>query len=82
MNVVEFKPETNFAPTVLASPANTNDSKQLTKQKSELHETDLNLFLFNNKSRLEKSAKKPFYSEYPTYKTFLKLRKKVWFHLV
>lgn len=82
LHVVEFKPESQYTPTILASP--TEEGKQLvvddTRDKSrnalQKHDTDLNLYLFNNRDRLEKKAKKPFYYEYPSYKQYLVRKKK------
>lgn len=77
LHVVEFKPETKFTPTVLASPADSDnlEEKKLNSMSCD-HETDLNLYLFNNKTRMEKKTKKPFYFEYPSYKNYLVRRKK------
>jgi len=86
LHVVEYKPETNFTPTILASPTRVlNKQEEETAKKDEIdkklrtlqqHDTDLNLYLFNNKTRVEKQSRKPFYYDYPSYKKYLQLKKK------
>ena len=85
LHVVEFKPETQYTPTVLASPTEEGRQKVIEetadgkpKNAKQQHDTDLNLYLFNNRDRLEKKFKKPFYSDYPSYKQYLVRKKKVW----
>merc|ERR1712150_375666 len=63
LHLVEFKPETNYTPTILASPTitldqNLDDEESNSNVKAlQKHDTDLNLYLFNNKTRLEKTKK-------------------------
>jgi len=71
LHVVEFKPETNFTPTVLASPVKSSNEK---KQQKYEYETDLNLYLFGNRVRADKKKKVPFYNEYESYKNYCKQR--------
>lgn len=83
MHVVEFKPESQYTPTILASPTEegkqqvVDDTGDKSKNALQKHDTDLNLYLFNNRDRLEKKAKKPFYYDYPSYKQYLVRKKKV-----
>jgi len=72
LHVVEFKPEMRNYPLVLASPTVETASDQIL---SDIRmETDLNLFLFGNKYRLQKKKKLPFYGKYESYKHYCKLR--------
>ena len=75
MHVVEFKPEMRNFPLVLASPKIETERDEIL---SDIRmETDLNLFLFSNKYRLEKKKKLPFYGKSESYKHYLKLRDRV-----
>ena len=76
LHVVEFKPETNFTPTILASPT-TSVSLNEKKNKQQKYETDLNLYLFGNRVRADKKKKVPFYNEYESYKNYCKQRDQV-----
>ena len=72
MHVVEFKPEMRNFPLILASPkVETANDEILSDIRME---TDLNLFLFGNKYRLDKKKKLPFYGKYESYKHYCKLR--------
>lgn len=73
MNVVEFKPEMNYFPLVLGKPK--HQSSETDQELSNLRrETDLDLYLFGNKYRLEKKKKRPFYADFHSYKMFCKQR--------
>ncbi len=78
--MVEYKPENNNYPSILAAPTNQKDQTAIEK-KEEKYENeylrDFNLFLFNNRFRGEKKKKTPFYFDDPAYKHYLKLKKKV-----
>lgn len=87
--VVEFKPETNYFPTVLGSPpptsladmeksvmGNTNIKSSSSSSNDEDDLRDLNLYLFDNRFRGEQKKKLPFYNDYPSYKQYLKLKDK------
>lgn len=76
--MVEFKPETNFTPTVLASPS-VATSTQTSNEKSNYkkYETDLNLYLFGNRVRADKKKKIPFYNEFDSYKNYCRRKDRV-----
>lgn len=83
LHVVEYKPECKYKPIVLASPvqlevklSEESDGSVVKKAASQKHDTDLNLYLFNNKIRKDKMQSKPFYAEYPSYKKYLEINKK------
>lgn len=73
MHVVEFNPELNNYPTVLASPTTCEAIKQKKGQDSE-QDKDLDLYLFGNKVRLENKKRSPFYSTFASYKHYCLLR--------
>jgi small subunit ribosomal protein S5 len=81
--LVEFKPENNYYPNVLAAPEKfkNNQKNDNVKENEEKYENeylrDFNLFLFDNRLRAEKKKKLPFYYHDPSYKLYCKLRDKV-----
>ena len=85
--LVEFKPENNYYPNVLAAPEKSKSSQNSDEKNQNLNESeekyeneylrDFNLFLFDNRFRAEKKKKLPFYYHDPAYKQYCKLRDKV-----
>lgn len=75
LHVVEFKPEMDYFPLVLAKAENPIEENNL--QANDKYQRDINLYLFENRYRLEKKEKLPFYNDYPSYKKYCILRDRV-----
>ena len=77
LHVVEFKPEMDNFPMILANAQNPIEENKL--QSNDKYQRNINLYLFQNRYRLDKKKKLPFYNDYPSYKHYCKLRDRVSF---
>jgi hypothetical protein len=73
--VVEFKPEMNNFPLVLGKAETPVQENKL--QSNDKYQRSIDTYLFDNRFRLEKKSKKPFYYHYDSYKKYCKLRDRV-----
>ena len=70
-----MRPEREFFPVVVASP-----TEGPARHKHELEhkdESDLDLFVLNNKVKYKKPKKEPFYFKYPSYQKYCFIRDRV-----
>ncbi|CAF0715314.1 unnamed protein product [Brachionus calyciflorus] len=72
LHVVEFKPEMDNFPVVLAEAKNPILENNL--QSNDQYQRNINLYLFQNRYRLDNKKKVPFYNDYPSYKHYCVLR--------
>ena len=75
LHVVEFRPERDNLPVLLASPS---DGKVRNEQEL-VHrgESDFNLYLLNNRFLLPQKKRQPFYANMYHYKQYQTQKKKV-----
>lgn len=73
LHVVEFSKDTQYFPKILASPSVCRTAEEIQRNES----VDFQQYCFNGKVVLKKKKPPPFYSEYPSYKIFLR-RKEKW----
>ena len=81
LNVVEYRPEMKNFPLLLASPEGLQSVEPSEEEEEnnafKSHEDDFSLFVLNNKYRLQKPVRRPFYTHEKSYQTYLSLKNKV-----
>jgi hypothetical protein len=79
LHVVEFKPEMNNFPALLAKSETPIIENNL--QSQDKNQRSINMYLFDNRFRAEKKKNLPFYYYYDSYKKYCALRDKVIFRI-